>query len=116
MREDVVIKPADKGGAVVVWDKKLYVQEGEKQLSRTEHYRKLPHDKTQLNATQVRDTISDEIAKGNLPQTAEHLIENNPRCSRYYMLPNLHKVGCPGRPIISTCNCPTQYVCIQICR
>ena len=28
-RTDIVIKPADKGGAVVVWDRALYIQEAE---------------------------------------------------------------------------------------
>ena len=26
-RDDIVIKPADKGGAVVVWDRNLYIEE-----------------------------------------------------------------------------------------
>ena len=30
---DLVIKPADKGGAVVVWCKDLYLLEGQRQLS-----------------------------------------------------------------------------------
>ena len=32
-RTDIVIKPADKGGAVVVWDRDMYLEEAYKQLS-----------------------------------------------------------------------------------
>jgi len=30
---NIVVKPADKGGAVVVWARDLYIQEAERQLS-----------------------------------------------------------------------------------
>ena len=48
-RKDVLIKPADKRGAVVVWDKDLYMSEAERQLSDTTTYKKLDHDKTKDN-------------------------------------------------------------------
>ena len=32
-RDDIIIKPADKGSAVVVMDKTAYIQEAERQLS-----------------------------------------------------------------------------------
>ena len=32
-RNDIIIKPADKGGAVVVWSSDLYIQEANRQLS-----------------------------------------------------------------------------------
>jgi len=37
---DIVIKPADKRGAVLVWDQDLYQQEAERQLSDTTFYKK----------------------------------------------------------------------------
>ena len=40
-RDDIVIKPADKGGAVVVWDRKLYIEEAYKQLDNSRNYQKL---------------------------------------------------------------------------
>ena len=35
LNNDIVIKPADKGGAIVVMDRSLYVAEGERQLHNT---------------------------------------------------------------------------------
>ena len=37
-REDIVIKPTNKGGAVVVWIKDLYCDEAKKELSREQFY------------------------------------------------------------------------------
>ena len=39
-RSDIVIKPADKGGSVVVWDRDLYIQEATNQLTNHTHYKK----------------------------------------------------------------------------
>ena len=40
-REDIVIKKADKGGAVVIVDVKDHIKEAEQQPNNTENYRKL---------------------------------------------------------------------------
>ena len=40
-RDDIVIKPACKGVAVVVWDRKLYIEEAYKQLDNSHNYQKL---------------------------------------------------------------------------
>ena len=45
-RTDIVIMPADKGGAVVVWDRKVYKQEAERQLSVSTFYERLDRDFT----------------------------------------------------------------------
>ncbi|XP_033107926.1 uncharacterized protein LOC117109651, partial [Anneissia japonica] len=62
---DLIIKPADKGGATVVWRKDLYICEGNRQLSDRNTYISVPFD---------------------------------------------HKDNSPGRPIVSTCNCPTVII------
>jgi len=43
-RDDIVIKPADKGGAVVVWSRPLYDAEAHRQLSDGRFYERLDHD------------------------------------------------------------------------
>ena len=43
-RNDIIIKPADKGGAVVVWKRDLYIQEANRQLSDNRFYQRLDAD------------------------------------------------------------------------
>ena len=45
-RSDIVIKPADKGSAVVVMDRDHYVSEAERQLNDSTYYELLDHDPT----------------------------------------------------------------------
>jgi hypothetical protein len=66
---DIIIKPADKGSAVVVMDKTTYLQEAERQLSDCRFYEKLDSDpaldftqkiKRTLEAMHVRGHIDDK--------------------------------------------------------
>ena len=41
--------PADKGGAVVVWHKDLYISKAERQLSDATTYTEVHHDPTEEN-------------------------------------------------------------------
>ena len=44
-------------------------------------------------------------------RTLEYLLVNGgARAGRFYLLPKLHKRGCPGRPVISGCNTPTEKI------
>ncbi|KAM4012040.1 uncharacterized protein ACNLHF_005390 isoform 1-T3 [Anomaloglossus baeobatrachus] len=101
---DVVLKPADKGGNVVVWPTSLYEREAFRQLNNTVCYKKLTFNplssfNIQLNKILIRakddGIISSELASAL--QVAE------PTIATLYLLPKIHK-NCdtpPGRPIIS---------------
>ena len=105
-RTDIVIKPADKGGAVVVWDRDLYIEEAYKQLSDDRFYYQIDQDAIQAQ----HNVIGQAISTCELPPQAKNLTVENPRTSKFYMLPKIHKVGNPGRPIVSACNCPTSNI------
>ena len=109
-RRDVIIKPPDKGGAVVVWARHLYIQEAEKQLSDNNFYQQQDRDYTADNNNTVKTVIRDAITKGELPESATNLTVDNPRTPKFYLLPKIHKPGNPGRPIVSACNCPTELI------
>ena len=109
-RNDIVVKSADKGGAVVVWRSDLYQKEALRQLSDTSFYAKIPKDLTSKNQKLVKDTIQNLIVNQELPDTATNLIINTPRTSSIYFLPKIHKPNNPGRPIVSACSCPTELI------
>ena len=96
-RNDVVVKPADKSGAVVVWARDLYIQ-------------KLDRDLTMDHNNKVAEVVHDAISKRELPPSATNLIVDHPRTSKFSLLPKIHKPGNPGRPIVSACNCPTELL------
>ena len=109
-RNDIVVKSADKGGAVVVWRSDLYQKEALRQLSDTSFYAKIPKDLTSKNQKLVKDTIHNLIVNQELPDTATNLIINTPRTSCIYFLPKINKPNNPGRPIVSACSCPTELI------
>ena len=109
-REDIYINKADKGGAICVWDKQLYFNEGHKQLSDTKFYSKVNEDKSKEHQNLVKGKISQLINENRLPDNAINLIVKNPKAGNFYLLPKIHKEGIPGRPISSNINCPTYHV------
>ena len=109
-RKDIIVKAADKGGALVVWRADLYQKEALRQLSDTSFYAKVDKDLTSANQQIVKSTINDLIVKQELPATASNLIITTPRTSCIYFLPKIHKPNNPGRPIVSACSCPTELI------
>ena len=109
-RKDIVIKPADKGGAVVVWRKDLYQKEAEQQLSNERFYTRLETDRTDEINTFIKSEIDSMICARDLPDTAAALLVEKPKCSNFYILPKIHKPGNPGRPDVSSCSCPTNVI------
>ena len=69
-RRDIIVKAADKGGALVVWRADLYQKEALRQLSDTSFYAKVDKDLTSTNHEIVKSTINELIAKQEYPATA----------------------------------------------
>uniref|UniRef100_A0A8C3H6A6 Reverse transcriptase domain-containing protein n=1 Tax=Chrysemys picta bellii TaxID=8478 RepID=A0A8C3H6A6_CHRPI len=96
---DIIIKKADKGGAVVVMNKLEYDQEAARQLSNTTFYRPLSSDPTEDYLKKLHHLLK------KLPDKAQEQICTDtclePRPGVFYLLPKIHKHGNPGRPIIS---------------
>ena len=109
-REDIFIKAADKGGAVAVWHKQLYMDEAYRQLTDNQHYTQENEDMTTIHNNFIQQEINRLIVNGDLPKSVVHLIVPNPRTARFYILPKIHKANIPGRPIVSACNCPTEII------
>ena len=54
---DIIIKPADKGGAIVIWPKKDYLTEAYKQLNNTNHYQRITDDPTPQIQQQMKTLV-----------------------------------------------------------
>jgi hypothetical protein len=106
---NIVIKPADKGGAVVIWGTKEYRDEANKQLSDRNFYRKVGRDNTESITKAINAELKTACKNGkiNIDQR-NYLTVTEPRTPCFYMLPKIHKQGNPGRPIVSACGGPTS--------
>ena len=111
--KDVIIKPADKGSAVVVMRRKDYLLEGYKQLSDPKFYIKLDYEPTADFHKEIRDFVEDMYQNDEIDITVQkYLLDDTTRTSQLYLLPKIHKnvLPPPGRPIISANGCPTEKI------
>ena len=109
-RTDIVVKPADKGGAIVIWQSDCYEKEIARQLSDSTFYSPLKKPTVKEDNTLIRKTINTAISTGHLPSEASRAIVREPREPKFYTLPKIHKPDNPGRPIVSACSCPTTLI------
>ena len=110
-----MIKPADKGGRIVVWRKDLYMQEGYSQLN-SSSYKKLDKDPTKNLNNQIIKAVNEEISSNNLPPNARNLYSQHPRTSLFYMLPKIHKPRRNHRLThagIVSCRCHIMPACYR---
>lgn len=116
--KDIVIKPADKGSAVVIWDREQYLWEGYRQLNNRNYYEKLPKPIFLDTIPEVEKIIKNlHIKKFINAKQKNYLIgSSEPRPRLFYMLPKIHKDPKTwskpheipsGRPIVSDCNSET---------
>ena len=110
--DDIIIKQADKGSAVVIMDKEAYLQEAMRQLNDSEIYQPLVKDSTRDMIKKVNERIQESHRKGNIDdKTRDYLLASGEeRAGKFYLLPKIHKKGCPGRPVITGCNTPTEKI------
>lgn len=117
---DIVVKPADKGSAVVIMDRKDYLHEGYRQLGDVNYYVKLEQPIYKDTVPVVHKIVNSLCDKRfiNSKQKSFLLSDAEPRARRFYMLPKIHKPGekwsvpfkiPPGRPIVSDCNSETYH-------
>ena len=110
-RQDIIIKPADKGSAVVVMDRDHYISEAERQLGDSTYYKLLDHDPTPEFAKEVSEAINEMLDEGHISEkNRNYLLIDQPKAGRFYLLPKIHKAGNPGRPIVSANGHPTEKI------
>ena len=108
--KNIVIKGADKGSAVVVWDREDYIKEAEKQLGDSDVYEEAPHDPESLIST-IHRTIEEIRKRGDLKkETIKYFEVKDTKFARFYLLFKIHKQlhNEPGRPVIPNCGYYTE--------
>ncbi|CAJ0942495.1 unnamed protein product [Ranitomeya imitator] len=90
--EKVIIKKADKGGAVVVLDRTEYTEEIKRQLEDPGVYKRLSHDPKFDVARDIKTILENAIQKQIIDQEAyDFFIIKFPVTPVIYTLPKIHK-------------------------
>ena len=111
-----VIKKADKGSCVVVWDRNDYIKEAEKQLNDTNVYTDVCfNEKLLQELVGTSNKLFQNLkAKGKISDKQlkyfTYQYKKVTNLGKLYLLPKIHKrlANVPGRPVISNCGTPTE--------
>ena len=109
----IVIKPADKGNTIVIFDKLSHINEGQKQLNNTQCYEKTSSYLTGEVIHRGNLHVHDMLQKGQISQnTCNYLTTDIDRTQQFYLLSKIDKDpnNTPGRPIVSGSHGPTDKI------
>lgn len=111
----LTIKPADKGGALVLMDTENYIFEAHRQLSDKNYYKKLTKPIFPDNKIKIQNILTFMYRDGFISEKQLQYLSGpaDPRPRRFYILPKIHKNPNTwtmpnkmpqGRPIVSDIN------------
>ena len=109
----IIIKEADKGSAVVVWDRLDYISEAERQLQDNEVYEECSGDIISPLVSKIKSCLARVKERGDVSiETLDYFLVDNPKLGRFYLLPKIHKRmnDVPGRPVISNSGYYTENI------
>ena len=82
---DIVIKPTDKEGSIVLMDTTDYISEADRQLNNPDHYERLPEDPTRKFNTHINSLINQAWRLNIIDEsTYNNLQTKNPRIPTFY--------------------------------
>ena len=83
--KDIVIKPADKGSAIVILHKQSYINEGQKQPNNTQFYEQTDSDLTGEVIHRINIHVYNMLQKGQISQnTCNYLTTDIDRTQQFY--------------------------------
>lgn len=117
----IIIKPADKGGSIVVMNRELYKQEALRQLHNVHYYKEITSSLCNITVPRISQIVFKLFQQGFISQAQQiYLTPTFPTCNRcFYLLPKVHKDRSKwphprmpeGRPIVSDCSSETYNIC-----
>jgi hypothetical protein len=118
---DIIIKPADKGGAVVVMSRDAYRREGLRQLTNPSYYIEIDGPLAAQTIPKINSVVNRLFNSGFITHKQHSFltakIPDKPRS--FYLLPKVHKPRSKwpypdmpeGRPIVSDSGSETYNIC-----
>ena len=106
---EVVIREADKGSAVVVMSRVRCIAEANRQLCDTDVHQQASSAVVFYVIEEIKDILSRLQKSGVITEDmATYAVPVDSKPARFYILPKVHRTGCPGRPIVSAVGSPTE--------
>ena len=108
--DSIIIKPADKGSGIVIWDRSDYLLECQRQLSEQQVYEKIEQSPLEKVTNKIKTTLKQMVLKKEIEtKVMEYLLVKRPQ---FYLLPKIHKrkTNVPGRPVISNNQTATENI------
>ena len=92
-------------------DRTWYVDEYHRQLNNPTFCEQQDTDLTDTIQKRVTEYVK-HMLNDNLidKKNKQYLLHRDPKPGRFYILPKIHKVNKPGRPIVSSNNHPTERI------
>lgn len=118
--KNIIIKPADKGGATVILDSDAYEKEAMRQLSNDKYYKEISQNLACKNSENIKGILSRMLLKKKITQAQFNYLSGPEDFSHrtFYLLPKIHKPKTKwpwpnmpeGRPIVSDTNSESARV------
>ena len=111
-KPSIIIKCADKGSVVDVWDGEDYLKEACRQVDNKEVYEQVPDDWSVLANTLMKALEKIRLREDFSKDTVDYFLVKDPKFARFYLLSKIHKRlhDVPGRPVISNCGYYTENI------
>ena len=82
----IIIKPAEKGSGIVIWDKQGYLRECENQLTDMDVHEKVEGDPVTATNKKIRKVFDNMIRKKEIDEKlADYLYIKRPQLGRFYL-------------------------------
>lgn len=117
--DSIILKPADKGGNLVLMDYIKYTTMCHQLLRDRKNYAILSKDPTDDFLEKLRDIVTDALDEGLIScEESRFILIEHPRVATFYKLPKVHKglIQLRGRPIVSGVESLSQNASIYVDR
>lgn len=109
--QDIIIKRADKGGAIVVMNRLDYIEEANRQLTDSTFYTKIQLEQVATMNKNIEQCLKNLYKTKKITKDMfEYMRCPTPSAGRFYLLPKIHKPNNPGRPIVSSNGTVTEAI------
>jgi len=118
--EDIIIKPADKGGLVCIINKASYINEAYRQLNNTKYYKRIDASRRIETIPKINEILHRLVNRKKITESQFDYLsaKEKDRERHFYLLPKVHKPkekwpqpDMPeGRPIVADCGTESRRV------